>query len=451
MNLQKKCLNNCLYTNKSIRSGSRRHNRPSNRAHFIRTGLLVLAALISVSCGKDTRKRPVIIWTDISEFVAYSEVFNASQNSVGVVVNYKENPALSLPAAKDEPQPDIIIGPSLRTESVIKQFKALNYMFSSHEVNKNLFYPQLLDACKKNGYTYLIPVSFNLPTVMFAASNSSYISDNYMLSLDQIRTAGAAYNEKNENNLYTRMGFAPQWNTDFLCLAAMMNNAMFHEKKNTLLWDKNALDSTVSYLRSWTTNANDSFAAEQDFSFKYLFTPAYSQIMSKRCLFAYMSSRELFALTPEQLENVDFRWIHRGNAIPIVDPMITMGIYKHGKNRHGAEQFIKWFFTEKAQKAMLEHVQDMNLSTKTFGIAGGFSTLKGVNEHIFPIYYNPLLVNIPMADYIEALPVLPMHWTNLREKVIDPYLLDAIHTDPEYLSKIKTLEGRLTDWDKQYF
>jgi len=408
----------------------------------------MLAAVVCISCRSEF-SNPVIIWTSQSNFAPYTEVFNASQDKVKAVVVYKENPAALLPVDKNEPPPDIIIGTSLRTEKAIKNFRSLNYLLSSQEINKNIFYPQLLAACKRKGYTYLLPVSFNLPAVIFSSDNANLISDNYMLSMDQIRTLASSYNQKNAGNVYTQMGFAPQWNKDFLYLAAELSGADFHEKGATLVWNKEALDSAITFLRTWTSDANTSPSDEQDFSFKYLYTPSYKQVLSGRCLFSYITSDNLFSLTAEQLNKIDFRWIHKDNKIPLSEAMMTLGMYKKAKNKKGAEKFIAWFFTEAAQKSLIEHSQKMKLTTMTFGIAGGFSSLKGVNERVFPTYYNPLLANVPVATYIQPLSVQPLRWDSIKARVILPYLTDAVNAGTT--ANIKTIEDRLVDWSKQYY
>jgi ABC-type glycerol-3-phosphate transport system substrate-binding protein len=409
--------------------------------------LCVLLTLF-LSCNTASSK-PVIIWTNRSEFVPYTELFNASQDKIKVVVVYKENPASSVPPSKDEVPPDIIIGTSLHTENSLRYFQSLNYLFASQEINKSIFYPQLLAAGRSKGYTYLIPVSFNLPAIIFSSANSGIISDNYMLSLDQIRALASSYNEKNASNMYTRMGFAPQWNKDFLYLAAVLGGTAFHEKGNNLIWNKNALDTTVSFLRTWTTDSNTSSTDEQDFAFKYLYSPSYKQVLSGRCLFSYMTSDELFSLTAEQISNIDFRWIHKDNKIPLADSMITLGMYKKARDRKGAEKFIKWFFTEPTQKELINHMQSMHLTMNTFGISGGFSSIIGVNERVFPTYYSSLLANIPVASYIEPLSEMPLRWHTMKTKIILPYLIDAVNTNAATAQK--SLEDRLTDWNKQYF
>ena len=104
---------------------------------------------------------------------------------------------------------------------------------------------------------------------------------------------------------------------------------------------------------------------------------------------------------------------------------------------------------ESSQKAILERQSKMNLSTATFGIADGFSSIKSVNERVFPVYYPILFRNLPVAEYITSPNILPSRWESIKEKVIMPYLLAAVDTgaqEPEM-----TLQKRFSEWNKQYF
>lgn len=427
------------------------------RSNFARAPFLFAAvyifSLLFTSCARNNNsKNTVVIWTSCSELVPYTEVFNTSQNKVKALVVYKKNPADALPAAKDEVPPDLVIGSLMRSERKRKQFRSLSYLFTTGEVNDSLFYTNLLDSCKRKDTVFQIPVSFNVPAAVFSVDNEKYIEENYLISPEQIKNYSISFNKKNKNGLYTQMGFAPQWYPDFLYTFARINGGKFTESGISFAWNAESLDRTVQLLKSWTSEANNSPVEEQDFAFKYLYTPPYKQLMSRHCLFAYMPSNDFFALSKTQRESLDFRWIQANNKIPVEDSMVTLGLYHKAPHKDNAEQFIKWFFTVDAQQAMLEHVKNMNLNTSTFGIAGGFSTLKQVNEKIFPIYYTDLLANMPVADYLEAPAVLPLRWESLKEKVIIPYLSDSINSESGTgRTTNRTIEERISDWSKQFY
>ena len=85
--------------------------------------------LFSCKSQQPEQKKRVVIWTSCSEFVQYIELFNKTHKENNAILVYKENPALSIPPARDETPPDIIIGSWLRNDTPYKYFKPLDYIF----------------------------------------------------------------------------------------------------------------------------------------------------------------------------------------------------------------------------------------------------------------------------------------------------------------------------------
>lgn len=393
------------------------------------------------------REKPIIIWTDRAEIASYVELFNARQTKAQAVVVYKSPLVSALPPAKDEANPDIVIGSWLKDSRLKKNFLPLESLLTPKDINPNTVYPTLLSYGKKGIHHYLLPVGFNLPLVIFSGKNAEQIPDAYMLTTDEIRDTAAAFNTKNEHGIYTNMGFAPSWNADFLYITAKMNGLQFQEKGASYLWDESILRKTVAYLKNWTKENNTSTTAEQDFAFKYLYTPDYRQVESNRCLFAYTSSEDLFKVPYEQLGNIDFRWLAKDDKITAKDDIVMMGIYSGSYNTRGAQEFVIWLMQESTQKAILERTESMQLNINTFGIAGGFSSIQSVNERIFPTFYRNLLGNLPAKDAIQPPPSFPLRWNSFKERVVIPYLKDATSTD---LNEIQSLDDRITVWLMQF-
>ena len=260
---------------------------------------LLAGAVIFCSC-KETVQDRIVIWTSCAEFAQYTELFNNTHPGSNAIIVYKENPAQELPPAKDELPPDIVIGSWLRTDKTNKQFKSLDYLFDRQIISSSMFYDQLLEAGKVRKTQYLLPVSFNLPAVIFSNSNKEYISENYTLTLNQIKAAGLSYNEKNKNGSFSKMGFLPSANSDFLYLTTKLYGVDFREEKGQIVWSELRLRNAVSYDRDWITNCNSSAQEEQDFAYKYLFMPDYRQVTSGRTLLAYTTSDKMFGYMKSQ-------------------------------------------------------------------------------------------------------------------------------------------------------
>ena len=405
--------------------------------------LSVFITLILLSCSRKTDNRTVI-WASSPEFAQYIELFNRTHPDNNVVLVYKENPADSLPPARDEAVPDIIAGPYLRNDKTWLNFKSLEFLFDRSILSSEDFYTQLLDAGKQHGRKYLLPVSFNLPCVMFASENRELVTNNYTLTLDQIREISAGFNKQNKNGAYTRMGFTPLSYPDFPYLVARLFNVNFRVEKGNVVYNNLALKDTIDYLRNWSDSANQSVQTEDDFAYKYLFMPEYRQATSGRCLFSYTTSDQLFRFMHDEDEEIDYRWIYKGDSIPVEDSFVMMGIYDRAENVVGATEFISWFLQSENQKAILDRKAKASLDTEKFGIAGGFSAVREVNDRILPLYYTKLLSNLPPSQMITVPEKLPAKWDSYKEIVIEPYINAAVHSDilPEMLPYIR-------EWEKQ--
>ena len=413
--------------------------------HFRLAVLLAACSLFLFSCSEEAQTR-IVIWTSCAEFAQYTELFNNTHPGSNAVIVYKENPAQELPPAKDELPPDIVIGSWLRTDKTQKQFKSLDYLFDRQTISSSMFYTQLLDAGKVRNNQYLLPVSFNLPAVIFASANKDYIKENYTLTLDQIKATGLSYNEKNKKGSFSRIGFLPSANDDFLYLTTKLYGVDVREEKGQIVWSDLRLRNAVSYDRDWITNTNSSAQEEQDFAYKYLFMPDYRQVTSGRTLLAYTTSNKMLGSMKSQELNIDYRWISGDSFIPIEDSFLMTGIYSKARNEQGATEFITWFFDSENQKEILERKIQMNLNNEMFGIADGFSSLRDVTEHILPIYYNQLLTNLPPANLLKVPQKLPARWDSYKSVVVEPYLNTAITTD----EKVSISEYE-AEWRKKVF
>lgn len=402
---------------------------------------LFIAGLLS-SCQLNKMKT-VTLWTDQSDFAFYAEMFNARQKKYKIEVYYYEN--LTETLAKTKQFPDIVVGTGLKNSETRRNFKDLDYFFDELLLKRTNFYENLLQLGNIDNKQYLLPVSFNLPAVIFSKENSNLISKPFYLTLDEIQSLGKAFNQQNKQGIYTKMGFSPRWNDESLFILTRLFNVSYRES-NPLSWDAAALDRALNYVYRWSTETNGSPEAEDDFAFKYLYNPPAVIATSGKTLFAYISSEDLFTLGEDRLSTLDFRWVGQGNAIPIMEGASFLGIYKRSKAKQAIDTFIQWFYREENQRDILQQSKDLRSLDYSFGIAMGFSALRTVTEQIFPTFYPILLGHTPPADSLVSPGILPKNWEALKTRVILPYLREASRTDKR--SGQSTLEKRLADWLK---
>ena len=236
---------------------------------FLRTSFF---AAIFIFCGlffgcktQDNSPDTFIIWTDREEFVSYSELFNSIQDKTKAVIVYKKRLASSLPPAKDEEKPDLIAGSWLKNDSTRKLFRPLDSLLSKDSIDVSTLYAPLVEYGKIFGSQYLLPVSFNLPLFVFSSKNEDKIPNQHSLSLEQIKELAGDFNAVNKKGFYTKMGFAPSWDDEFLYEVAKKFGPCFKQKGNGFVWDEKKLSEAVEYIRAWTAEKNSSTTAEQDF------------------------------------------------------------------------------------------------------------------------------------------------------------------------------------------
>lgn len=419
--------------------------------HKIKNSLsaVLLLCLFCILTGCTRKEDRIVIWTSNSEFAPYVEYYNKTHKSKAVLV-YKENPAASLPPVNQDDCPDLVIGPLLRNEKTTSNFHSIDFLFDRKFISHNSFYKILLKSGQKGFTQYLLPVSFNLPVLIFSNENKSLISNSYTISLDEMQKIGTEYNKKDKRGRYTNIGFAPQSSEDFLYTVAKIKGASFKEgKKGEFTWNKEGLASSIAYLNNWITNSNTDNQIENDFVYKYLSVTDDKRVISGRSLLAFTTSDKLFSFSKEQLSKIDFRWLENDGLVPVEDEMIMMGIARKAKNVNGASKFISWFYSVETQKNLLEHTNNDKLEVNTFGIANGFSAIREVNERILPVYYTTLLTNIPQTGTFKVAEKKPARWQQIKAKVVLPYLKDSVNSVPG--KKITTLEEHYSDFKKQRY
>jgi ABC-type glycerol-3-phosphate transport system substrate-binding protein len=392
-----------------------------------------------ISCGSGN-SGVLSLWTDRPEFVFYAEQFNIAQDRYKVEVHYFESPAQKLTDGTE--YPDIAAASWLKSASTRALFRPLDSLFDDETLSRGAFYPRLLALGSIDGKQYLLPVAFNIPAIVFSRDHSQLLSNPFTISMEEIMEQGKAYNAET-NGIYTRMGFSPSWNDEFLFITATLFNTGFRES-NPLAWDPAALERAVMWVQQWIAGANTSIQTEDDFAFKYLYDPPEKLVSSGRILFTYTDSSDFFILPEEQQADLDFRWIAENDTIPLDEWNLYFGIHKKTKERKAAVAFTQWFFNTDTQRQLLASSRAKRLLETSFGIGGGFSAMRNVTEQVFPLFYPGLLGRMPPESFLSPSNILPRNWMTLKERVILPYLHDRIRRESR--DEIRSLERRITDW-----
>jgi hypothetical protein len=382
-----------------------------------------------------------VLWTDRPEFAFYGEYFNSSQDLYKIEIHCFPSPAEKLTNTGE--YPDIVAGSWLKSASTRNLFRPLDYLFKDGLIAEQSFYPRLLSLGRIEGKQYLLPVSFNLPALVFAPENGFLLSNSFTIAPEEIKKISQEFNTIEGNGFFSRMGFSPAWNDEFLFVMATLFDASFREA-SPVAWNPQALEAVIAYIRAWITEANTGIEAVDDFVFKYFYDPPAKLVISARIFFTYMKSSEFFTLAPEQRANLNFRWIAENDTIPLSEETVYYGIYRKGRAKKAATAFTEWFFREETQRLFLEMSKKNRMNETHFGIGGGFSAMQTVTEQIFPQFYPGLLGHIPPEAFLSPPNILPQNWMTLKERVVLPYLRDRIrHDSPQ---EMRSLEKQISEW-----
>jgi len=400
------------------------------------TGCFIFLSVLLISCGGNT----ALIWTDRPEFAFYGEYFNTVQNQYKVTVRYFEYPAAEL--GRSVSVPDIVVGSWLKNSSTGTNFRSIDNVFGTKKLSRSIFYPSLLAIGRIEKNQYLLPVSFNVPALIFSRGREQELSNQFTIGFDEIKNLSNNFN-KETGGAYTQLGFSPLWSNDFLLVTSILFNTSFNEA-SPLIWDAGALEQSMDFIYNWTNEINAGNKKEEDFTFKYFYVPAEKLIQSGRILFSYIKSSDLFTLSGDSKNNLDFRWIMDESRIPIIEDIVYLGIPKRGKSQKAARAFVQWFFRVESQKMLLEYSKANRINESVFGISGGFSALNPVTEEIFPQFYPDLLGRMPPSEYLMPPNIIPGNWAVIKERVIIPYIHERARS--ENADDIYPLDRRLSDW-----
>ena len=389
------------------------------------------------SCGIFV-SNTAILWTDRPEFAFYAQYFNISQSRYKVEVRYFESPSRRL--TESSGYPDIVAASWLKSSSTRSSFRPISGIISREA--RASFYPQLLSMGHIDRRQRLLPVSFNIPAIIFAQNISDPPLDPFTIELEEIRERARAHNVSSGGE-YTRMGFNFSASEEFLFITATLFGAGFREA-SPIAWDSQALEQSLAWAQRWITEVNTSVHAEDDFAYKYFFDPPEKQVNSGRVLYSYMDSARFFTLPEEHRVNLDFRWLAANSRIPVDERAVYLGIHKRARARKAAEAFTRWFFQAETQGLLLEAGRGYRLHESSFGIAGGFSSMRTVTEQIFPHFYPSLFGRLPPQSYLFPANILPRNWISVKERVILPYLGERIRLTSR--ENIRPLEWRIADW-----
>ena len=399
--------------------------------------LIIISAVFLLSGYSLFTKKTFVIWTDQPAIITYIENFNTSQKSVKAELVYKKNPAEEI--RKTKTHPDLVISSSLNSVRVIENFSKTDSLFSKNKISSDIFYSKLLKQGKIEDKQFLIPVSFNLPALMFRKGEVSYNISNFVLNEQNLIDISKDFNTENSSLI----AFSPRWNRDFLVHIASLYGASFREKgSGRLSYNIDNIEKSLSFVRNFIETTNKGIDNDIAFEDKYLYKPAENLIDEGKIFFSFTDLRNFYATSQKERVNLNFRWTSKDDYIMANPDIIYAGIPRHAENKRGAMNFMEWFFSHETQQKLMESAKEKR--TRSFGICMGFSSIKSVNEQIFPKHYPLLVGHIPPEDILEFPEPRPLEWEQIKEEAV----LDWLYRESANSSTETSLDEAVNNWYK---
>jgi ABC-type glycerol-3-phosphate transport system substrate-binding protein len=387
--------------------------------------LITISISFSLGCGMGN-KDAVRVLLNKPVFLPYIETFNAIQEKYKLEVLYSSSPQ-DLLSDKNK-CPDLVIGEELSSPFVMRKFESLEKLLLSNWIHSDLFYKSSLGSCEFEKETKLLPISFTLPTVVFRKGTlKGLVASDTVITLDEIKKISLTSNEIRGEKL-VRAGFMPSWNKEFLYDAASLYGSDFAwNSSGSLTWNKESFDSSCEFLVSWYKNLPGKPEMYDDFFTNYINKPYY-QLVNKGDIFGYLTdSRAYFKIPPEKRKTLEIRWLSKDSKIIVCTDITYIGIPKQAEHKEGAGLFVRWLFAPETQVKLLE-INHFKRLDSTYGIGGGFSTLKEITESYIPQHYPVFGGLVPHADSLVFPKIMPDRWKNFKKDVLFPWMLEKAMT-----------------------
>ncbi len=388
---------------------------------------LAIAAACTVALTQCSRADTSIvrIGTDRAELTAYVSYLNARQDDIRVELVYLEDPGEAL---ERRTPPDLLIGSYLSCPSLLQQFEPLDDLFTDGPLDAAAFYSGLLDLGALEGRRYVLPISFNIPAVVFRQDGEAG-GPGLVLSLEEMRRGSVEYNEMGDNG-FVRIGYSPLWSDEFLLVTAGLRGVSFRANPDCgLLWDGRAVGDAVSHLRQWVRVDNQSVEYQAAFEATYMYDPPLNLLRDGRILYMLVYSDQLVGIPEPRLEGLDFRWLAHGDSIPVREDVLYAGIPATAQNKPGARAVLALLLSPALQNKLIERSFATQMDGKVFGIGGGFSSLREVTERGYPNHYQQLIGHTPPADFLAFPAPLPRNWPDIRESLVKPWLREQVSAE----------------------
>jgi hypothetical protein len=366
---------------------------------------VVAAAFIVSSCSEV--EGPLVVWSNVPEVAFIVERYNHLENRA-VQFRYVEN--LTQALTQQRPEADVVIGRWVNTPVVNRlMLPRIGYFPDDGPIDRSV-----LAASPE-----WIPLSFNLPVLVFRPDSPLESISSYALSLTDLEI------------LYGDEGihFAPSMDADTLyALYRSLGFAPVADAGGGARWSEGVLERAVQQIRTWQVEHNGGPAAERAYGERYLYVPLLRQLEMGHIGTVQMASNRAFSWRFFDERAFAFRWLASSDgSVTIGEDVVYGGVPGTSDRRNDAVRFLEWITDPTTQTelmtAKIEHRVD------SFGILDGFSTIRETNQALETEIHQDLAGRIPDPGSLRFPDPLPQYWDEARSAVVEPHMQAGSSSD----------------------
>lgn len=400
----------------------------------MRIGAICVLGLLLCTCA-GLADESFIVWGDRPEYAAYIDYYNTLDPQHRGYFQYKEQ---IFPDHIDRttPPPHVIIAEHIAYRGAKRVMRTIPRSILNTPP-PGTFYENILSVGTIGRSQRVIPLSFNIPIVIFNRNQSFEFLTSPAVTLEQLRREAEQLNRYTDETL-SRVGFAPQWDGHFLYLGTKAYGANYREdRQNNIRWNEQEIFEALRYFRNWNRDIEEEDLS--GFVERYLREPLHARVTDQRIGF-FVS--DLTTYSRLDFDQFDFRPLTNAQGIFIEENMTFIGMHRYRRNNAQAQQFVRWIIQQEAQNALIEHTEGYNIDI--FGFANGLSTIKEISARTIPRYY-PWLIGSTLGISSAFVPSqLPKYWHRIREEVLEPWLKNFLNGVNQ-----ESIENEIVKWRKR--
>lgn len=379
------------------------------------------AVLLLLGLGTACSQAPRVstLYSNIPELALYAEIYNASQTSYRIIPEFHGNPQ-ELLMASGSPA-DMVAGNLKMPPQPLDRLASLDFIFDRSGESRKDYYEGILNQGQHQGVQVLLPLSFNLPLII--GQKDSFPEDwpGVLVEAGDLIAHSSTQNRPQKSPPV--LGYSLRWSN------LQVESLLFSSGWTPALTPEGALvippDVPEAFFKTLTSMRDMNGGSFEDrFTAKYLPGQGLKLLSDRRVIFYPSTLRDHLSLPTGQLDALDFRFPALAGKVWATDDPVMLAFPRGSRQPEAAGDFAAWLMRKKTQIMLLETSADLQL--KSFGIAGGLSSLYEITEEHITRTTLELTKPVPGRKDLIFPPALSQDWSEFTGQVLHPWISKKI-------------------------